>query len=96
MRRPDPLSESQILRLGAGLTGAVLLASAALAADLAREHMAAIGEICGAASHPHCPWCYVAVGLAVAGLAAIAAAIRPQAATGILGLLEIKAGRRAR
>lgn len=96
MRRPDPLSESQILRLGAGLTGAVLLASAALAADLARQHMAAIGVICGAASHPHCPWCYVAVGLAVAGLAAIAAAIRPQAANGILGLLEIKAGRRAR
>lgn len=82
-------SEDQLLRLGAALTGVLLLCSAGLAADAAREHMAAIGVICGAASHPHCAWCFASVGLALAGLAALAAAVAP----GRSGLLEIKASR---
>jgi hypothetical protein len=73
MRRLD---ETRLFRLTAVLTSGVLAASAALAAGLAREHMA----LCGAGSAPHCGWCVVAVGLALAALAALAAAVRGGAA----------------
>ena len=85
MRRQPAPTEDQAFRLGAGLTGLVLTASAALAADLAREHMAFVGAICGASSNPHCGWCYGAAGLVLAGLAAFAVALRPA------GLSQIKA-----
>lgn len=77
MRRRPALTEDRALRLGAGVTGLALTASAVLAADLAREHMAFVGAICGASSNPHCGWCYSAAGLALAGLAAFAVALRP-------------------
>lgn len=70
-------TEDHILRLGAALSGVVLTASAALAADLARAHMAQLGALCGAGTHPHCGWCYAAAALAFAGLAGFAAALRP-------------------
>ena len=62
--------EALVLRLGAGAAGGVFLASAALAAEQAREHMALLGTLCGAGSNPHCGWCYGAAGLVLAGLAA--------------------------
>jgi hypothetical protein len=84
------LTEDHALRLGAALTGLTLAASAALAAGLAREHMAQLGALCGAAAHPHCGWCYGAAALALAGLPAFAAALRP------VSLSEIKAKLRRR
>lgn len=80
MRRPAlPLpSEDQVMRLGAALTGVMLSASAALAADLAQEHMRILGVVCGASPHPHCGWCFGAVGLGLAGLTAFAVAIKPR------------------
>lgn len=77
MRRLPALTEDQAFRLGAGLIGLTLTTSGALAADLAREHMAFVGAICGASPHPHCGWCYGAAGLVLVGLAAFAAAARP-------------------
>lgn len=77
MRERVASGEDAILRVGAGLLGAVLLLAAALAADLAREHMAALGAICGAGPHPHCGWCYAAASLVLVGLAACAVALRP-------------------
>ncbi|WP_293456273.1 hypothetical protein [Phenylobacterium sp.] len=77
MRERAASGEDAFLRIGASLLGAVLLLSAALAADLAREHMAALGAICGAGPHPHCGWCYAAASLVLAGLAAFAVAWRP-------------------
>ncbi|MBJ7408923.1 MAG: hypothetical protein JHD15_00955 [Phenylobacterium sp.] len=71
-------SEDQVMRLGAALTGVVLSASAALAADLAQEHMRTLGVICGASPHPHCGWCFGAVGLGLAGLTAFVLALRPR------------------
>lgn len=76
---PRPLTEDQVLRLGAGVAGVVLAASAALATELAIEHMRLLGIICGAESQPHCGWCYGAVGLGLAGLTAFAYALRPAA-----------------
>jgi len=80
-RRPVPtapaLTEDHLLRLGAALSGAVLTASAVLAADLARQHMAQLGALCGVGTHAHCGWCYAAAALALAGLAGFAAALRP-------------------
>ena len=77
-RRGVTPSQDQVLRLGAGLTGVVMLASAGLAADLAAAHMSALGAICGAGSTPHCGWCFGAASLALAGLAAFALALDPR------------------
>jgi hypothetical protein len=80
-RRPVPtepaLTEDHLLRLGAALSGAVLSASAALAADLARGHMAQLSDLCGVGTHPHCGWCYATAALALAGFAAFVGALRP-------------------
>lgn len=76
MRRRLALDESLILRLGAGVIGLVLLAAGSLAASLAGEHMIQLGTICGGGAQPHCGWCYAAVGLGLAGLAAFALAAR--------------------
>lgn len=88
MRRPVPPSEDFVLRLGAGLIGAICIASSAFAAGLARQHMAILGTICGAGPHPHCGWCYGAASLVLAGLVAFVYAARP-VRNG--GLLQIKA-----
>jgi hypothetical protein len=77
MRRLAHFHEDLTFRAGAGAAGGVLLASAALAADLARDHMILFGTICGADHVPHCGWCYSAAGLAIAGLAAFAVALAP-------------------
>ena len=92
MRRHPFLTEDRAFRLGAAVVGLILTASAALAADLAREHMAFVGAICGASSLPHCGWCYGAASLVLAGLAAFIAAAGGRDS----GLLQIKAplGRR--
>jgi hypothetical protein len=75
MRRLTPSAEDFAFRAGAGTVGGVLLASAGLAADFAREHMALVGVICGQAAVPHCGWCYAAAGLFLAGLASFAVAL---------------------
>ncbi len=62
--------------LAAGMLGFTLTASAAFAADLAREHMLSLGTICGA-EVAHCGWCYAAVPFGLAGASAFAAAVRP-------------------
>ncbi len=77
MRRLAHPIEDRAFRVGAGTVGGVLLASAGLAADLARDHMSLLGTICGANPVPHCGWCYGTAGLALAGLAAFAVALRP-------------------
>lgn len=69
-----------MFRAGAGAVGGVLLASAGLAADLARDHMGLIGTVCGAGPDPHCGWCYSTAGLVLAGLAAFVVALRPEPA----------------
>ena len=88
MRRPVPATEDLVLRLGAGLIGALCLASSVLAAELARQHMALLGTICGAGPHPHCGWCYGAASLVLVGLVAFLYAARPARGS---GLLQIKA-----
>lgn len=77
MPRPVSLSEDQVLRLGAGASGALFLGSGLLAADLASEHMRSLGVICGVATQPHCGWCAAAVALGLASLAAFAWSMRP-------------------
>lgn len=77
MRRPAHTFEDVAFRSGAGTVGGVLLASAALAADLARDHMVVLGTICGASPSPHCGWCFSAAGLALAGLVAFTTALAP-------------------
>ena len=77
MRNRAGFGEDAILRVGAILVAAIMLLSARLAAELAREHMASLGAICGAAPHPHCGWCYAAAALFLAALAACAVALRP-------------------
>lgn len=89
MHRSNQIAEETVLRIGAGVAGVMLTASAALAADLARDHMTLIGTICGAGPHPHCGWCFGAAGLAMAGLAAFAVAIRPS-----LSLIKVKLAER--
>ena len=74
-RLPTP-DEDAMLRTGLALLGVVLLASAALAFDIARGHIAVIAELCGRAE-PHCGWCYAAAGFALAGAASLLAAVRP-------------------
>lgn len=64
-----------MLRVGAALTGAVLVLSAALAAELARGHMLALGAICGTGAHLHCGWCLGGAGLALGGAVAFAFAV---------------------
>jgi hypothetical protein len=67
-------------RLAAFLGATTLFVLAAQAFALARRHMALIGDICGAAPETlHCAWCFVAAGLALAGLAALIFALRPTA-----------------
>lgn len=61
-----------------GMTGALLLASAGLCARAAAEHMLAFGTICGSESAPHCGWCAATAALALAGLTALALALRPR------------------
>ncbi len=77
MRNRGGFGEDAILRLGSALVAAIMLLSAKLAAELAREHMASLGVICGVDPHPHCGWCYAAVALFLAGLAGLAVALRP-------------------
>ncbi|TAJ73598.1 MAG: hypothetical protein EPO51_04720 [Phenylobacterium sp.] len=77
MRWPPTPIQSRVERLTIGLLGATLMASAALSADLARDHMALRGVVCGVAQVPHCGWCYAAVAFALAGLAAWVAALSP-------------------
>ncbi|HEX5265080.1 MAG TPA: hypothetical protein VFW13_16235 [Phenylobacterium sp.] len=74
MRRPDLSQPSLALRASAGATGVILIAAAARAAELACARMAAMGSLCGASVAHHCGWCFGATGLALAGLAALAAA----------------------
>jgi len=77
MSRPSILSEARAFRLGTGMIGAALMASAVLATDLAREHIRLLGEVCGPRSDPHCGWCYAAASLFLGGLAAFAIASTP-------------------
>lgn len=95
MRPRSAFTEDHVLRLGAVLTGLTLLASAGLAAELARGHMAVLGATCGAGNAPHCAWCFGAAGLALAGLAAFVYAARPVLDFRKTGLLQIKAARRS-
>lgn len=76
MRRRLTSDEDEMLRTGFALLGVILLASGALALDIARGHMAFLGAICGA-EQPHCGWCYAAAGFAAAGVASLIAAARP-------------------
>jgi len=75
----------------AGLLALTLFAWAGVAALLARAHMAAEGVICGAAV-PHCGWCYAAAALGLAGLSALALAVRPRPR---VALASVREGRRA-
>jgi hypothetical protein len=77
MRRLPHPAEDRAFRAAAGTVGGILLASSGIAADLAREHMALLGVICGQAAVPHCGWCYAASGLLLAGLTALAVALAP-------------------
>lgn len=77
--RASPLNEDHFLRFGAALSSLIFLGSAKLSLDLALDHMARLGTICGAASAPHCGWCFGAAGLAIAGLAAAGVALKPGA-----------------
>lgn len=89
MRDMPTMTEDHYLRFGAALSSLVFFSSAWLAFGLARDHMAALGTICGAASAPHCGWCFGAAGLVLAGLAAAAYAVREFRNN---GLFKIKAG----
>jgi hypothetical protein len=77
MRPPPTPIQTRVERMATGLLGASLLASAALAAGLARDHMALNGVICGGAEVAHCGWCYAAAALGLSGLAAWAVALSP-------------------
>lgn len=77
MRDRVSLDENTILRAGTALLGLILLASAAISFELAREHMAALGVICGGEEAPHCGWCYASVGFVMTGLSSLIAAARP-------------------
>lgn len=77
--RRTGISEDQVFRRLALLTGCVFLASAAIAANLAGAHMLALGAVCGAGNAPHCAWCFGSASLVLAGLAAFAAGLaRPR------------------
>jgi hypothetical protein len=69
--------EDLTLRLGAVVAGGMLLIAASLAVEFARQHLMALGTLCGAGPVPHCGWCFGAAGLALAGLAAFSYALRP-------------------
>lgn len=77
MLRRKITDEETLLRGGLALLAAVLLASAALAFDSARTHMALLSSLCGGADAPHCGWCYAAAGFVVMGAVALFAALRP-------------------
>ena len=76
--RPDTIPA---LRAGGALTGAILTASAALAADLCQAHPAMMGPICGASSQPVCGWLVASVGLGLSAFAAFALAAAPAASS---------------
>jgi hypothetical protein len=76
MHPPLP-SEETLLRAGWTAAGLALLASAALAAEAAGQHLGGLGEICSAGANPHCAWCFGAVSLAIAGLTVSAVAAAP-------------------
>lgn len=76
MRWPPTPIQSRVERLTTGLLGATLMASAAVSAGLARDEIASRGVVCGI-DHLHCGWCYGAVGFVLAGLTALAVALRP-------------------
>lgn len=67
-------------RIGLGLIGLLSLASVEISGLLVREHATLRGAICGVGHIPHCGWCLSAAGFALAGLAALAAALRPEPA----------------
>lgn len=77
MRLPPTPIQTRVERVATGLLGASLLASAALAAGLARDHMALKGVVCGVADVAHCGSCYAAAALGLAGLASWAVALSP-------------------
>ena len=77
MRPPPTPIQTRVERMATGLLGASLLASAALAAALARDHMALNGVVCGVANVAHCGWCYAAAALGLAGLVAWGVALSP-------------------
>lgn len=79
MIRPKPRSILMV-------AGALSLVGAAVSGEVAVLHMrwmaAAYGAICGDQGLPHCAACPTAVGLLMAGLAFLAAAMKePRAAT---------------
>lgn len=78
-------SDDATFRAGLSLLGAVLLASGALAFDLARGHIAELASLCGGADQPHCAWCYAAAAFAAAGVSALIAAARPARAAACAG-----------
>jgi len=69
-------AEQKILNLTSALLGVTFLLSSLLSADFAREHMASLGRLCGSRGAAHCGWCFAAVGFALLGLAAFAAAVQ--------------------
>lgn len=71
MRRLPLPSEATTFRFGTALLGVLLLASAALAGDMALTHMTALGVICGVESAPHCAACFAAAPLGLAGALAL-------------------------
>jgi len=81
MRERFTLDEDAILRAGSALLGLILLASSAVSFELAREHMAALGVICGSDQAPHCGWCYASVGFFMTGVSTLIAAARRAPAT---------------
>ena len=91
MRRLAHSTEDFAFRMGAGMVGNVLLASAGLAAELARDHMTLLGTVCGANPVPHCGWCLGAASLGLAGLAAFAVALAPPSRGRNSALRQIKA-----
>ena len=70
MRRLDL---ALIARMIVGLTSFIFGASAVLAAQLGREHMAR----CGVGLEVHCGWCLAAAALALAALAMLVESIKP-------------------
>jgi hypothetical protein len=70
-----------VRRAELGPCGTLSLASAGICGLLAAQHASLRDAICGAGHIPHCGWCVGAAGFALAGLAALYAAARPDCAT---------------
>lgn len=77
MRSAHSLSQQRFQRQALGLTGASLLAGAALAGAFAAAHMAMLNSLCGTQGAPHCAACFAAAAFAAAGLATLATALVP-------------------